>query len=194
MLVDRERLLKTLSFAVLGAIPPLEAAGLLEHAINGRRAGRHDIRVHHHVSQPAIAFRWNARRDSQESPVFRGLPANGRVVPERCARSLYRTSASSRRICSIQCRSTSPIGRCAARFGRSIVGRNRLLRLAYHEKPIVRLEFPIGFFCLDVLLHQFSNDFVLVDQLGLKLIDLPLLGRFRGGLACSFKRGVGVLE
>ena len=43
-------------------------------------------------------------------------------------------------------------------------------------------------------LSDVIDDFVLVDRLGLKLIDLPLLGRFRGGLAFSFKRGVGVLE
>jgi len=35
------------------------------------------------------------------------------------------------------------------------------------------------FFFFDVLLHQLGNHFVLGNQLGFKLIDFPLLMRFR---------------
>lgn len=44
----------------------------------------------------------------------------------------------------------------------------------YREEPSDRLELPIFFFCSDVLLHEFSDNFIL----GVKLVDLcVLLGR-----------------
>ena len=49
----------------------------------------------------------------------------------------------------------------------------------YRGEPSVLLEFPIGFFCANVLLHQFGDDFVLGRQLLLQasdLLPLRLLG------------------
>ena len=51
-------------------------------------------------------------------------------------------------------------------FARSSDAHNRPLHRGYRGEPNVRLEFPIGFFCADVLLHQFRDDLVLLDQLG----------------------------
>ncbi len=42
---------------------------------------------------------------------------------------------------------------------------------------------PLGFFCLDVLLHQFGDDFVLVGQLGLELLDAAVLGLLDAAIA-----------
>src|SRR4029079_2255568 len=65
----------------------------------------------------------------------------------------------------------------------SSASRNRRSRRACHGEPSVPSEFPTGFFCANVLLHEFGNDFVLVSQLGFvsgdtgfKLGDPPVLG------------------
>ena len=157
MLVRHQGLLKTLAFLAFGAVPPLEdSQSLLEHAIDrGAGTHRHDIGVHHHVSQPAIAFLWDVRHGkSRENRLF--FPRFEPVISRHEGIVFVHFAVPLAPVVELAGTNTnplSPIGRRVVRFARSIVGRNRRLRRAYHEEPSVRLEFPTLFFCLDVLFH-----------------------------------------
>ena len=63
------------------------------------------------------------------------------------------------------------------------------------ELASFQLEFPIGFFCLDVLLHEFRDDLVLHGEFGLKLLDLAVLGLFDATVASRpLESLVGLVE
>src|SRR4030066_62043 len=53
-------------------------------------------------------------------------------------------------------------------------GCDRAPRRECRGEPNVRSEFPTGFFCADVLLHQLGDHFVLLTQLGLLALELLL--------------------
>ena len=54
---------------------------------------------------------------------------------------------------------------------------SRRSHLEYRGGPKRLLEVPIGFFCLDVLLHEFCDHLILVNQLLFELPD-PLVFEF----------------
>ena len=61
---------KPLPFLRRFAVVPIQHARRLEHPIDARRTGRHDIRVEHHVGQPAIAFRWMLEVEAEDGVFF----------------------------------------------------------------------------------------------------------------------------
>jgi hypothetical protein len=83
MFVGRQGLLKALAFFRLGTVPALETAGRLEHTIDGRGAGRHEVGVHQQVGQTPIAFlRMLAveRQDCLPLPGFQPMDARHEPV------------------------------------------------------------------------------------------------------------------
>jgi len=83
-----------------------------------------------------------------------------------------------------------------SRFARAIGARNRPLRSRVSWGTQRPFRAPNGFFCADVLLHQFGDDLVLLLELVLQASDLFLLDRelVGGTFGNGMEGGLHVVE
>ena len=66
-------MLESLAFSAFTAVPAGQAARLFEHSIHCRGAGCHEIGVHQHVGQAAIAFQRMLGVKGHDSLAFPGF-------------------------------------------------------------------------------------------------------------------------
>lgn len=119
-----------------------------------------------------------ACRGTRRLPSFPNLRATNHGVSGRCVRWPSRIDASTCGICPWPIPTKTATFSLVSQLDRSSTLGSQQSNHGYRGEPSIRSEFPIFFFCFDVLLHELRDHLVFQLQLLFKPLDLALRGIF----------------